>query len=265
MPPGSAGPGLEGTAGPEPAAHRPGRQLYLGGEQRHTTKKAPGRGTARVRPCAPRMSRGEAPCPGLIRVVFTGGVGSLVFQRLQITFPKCRPLPLGWFPTRDKKCIKQNLSRNKPKCEGASSARPAGKPRARPCPRSVQSKVAAVQATSFSPPPIAFSPQLLEGIVPSLSVGPAPPAIAWGLQGPAQSRAAVTAPGDDLPCPGAPAFFPLSFCPAKVRGRGARPGSDNEAEPGGVSLGDLHCPLVPARHGMCLPRLQEISRWPQRP
>lgn len=46
MLPGSARPGLEGAVGPEPAARRLGRQPVVGVEQRHTTKKAPGRGTA---------------------------------------------------------------------------------------------------------------------------------------------------------------------------------------------------------------------------
>lgn len=51
MLPGSAGPGLEGAAGPDPrcpvalAAVKAG-QPFLGGEQPHTTKKAPGRGIA---------------------------------------------------------------------------------------------------------------------------------------------------------------------------------------------------------------------------
>lgn len=58
-----------------------------------------------------------------------------------------------------------------------------------------------------------------------------------------------TAPGADPPCPGVPGSFLLSFRPAKVRGPGARPGSGNEAEPGGGSLGDPRYPRVPAPLG----------------
>lgn len=110
------------------------------------------------------------------RVVFSGDVGSLVFQRLQTPFSECRPLSLAWFPTRgEKKYIKQNRSRNEPRREGASSAYPAGEPRAGPCPQCVQREGrGAALAPSLNPPPIAFAPQPLEGVVPFLSVAPTP-------------------------------------------------------------------------------------------
>lgn len=85
--------------------------------------------------------------------------------------------------------------------------------------------------------------------MPSLSVEPAPPAIAWGLQGPAQTRAAGTALEGKLTYPGVPGTFALSFCPVKVRGQGARSGSDKEAKPRAVSLGGSPLPFGP-----CLPR-----------
>lgn len=102
------------------------------------------------------------------RVVFSGCVGNLVFQRLQNPFPKCRPLSLSWFPTRGGgggKCNKQNRSRNEPRGEDAPSVCPAGQPRAGPCGRCGRRERGTVGPPRPLPSAQSRSRLLVEGVV----------------------------------------------------------------------------------------------------
>lgn len=130
---------------------------------------------------------GGSRCPRLIGLFFRGVLGVWFFNGCKPpsrNAARCRSLGFllgGKKNTGKKNYIKQNRSRNEPRRDGASSACPAGEPRAGPCPRCVQREGGreggtggAALAPSLNPPPIAFAPQPLEGVVPLLSVGPAP-------------------------------------------------------------------------------------------
>lgn len=58
-----------------------------------------------------------------------------------------------------------------------------------------------------------------------------------------------TAAGPDLPCPGAPGSFPLSFRPAKVRVWESERALAPKRSRGGSLPGDLSCSLVLGRRG----------------
>ena len=206
-----------GAGGSELEPRRPGSPSAAAGSG--TQPQQPREGAQRVRACVPRMGRWGLSLPGFDRVVFSGGVGSLVFQRLQTPFPKRRPQSLAWFPTRGgkNKCIKRNRSRKEPSREGASSACPAGEPRAGPRPRCVPREVGTGGPPPSTPDRVCPAAPRRNRALPE--PGTSAPGLAWGPGGSARSRALGTAPGPRCPAPEPRAPSRSAFTPQRCGDR----------------------------------------------
>lgn len=211
-----------------------------GGTQPSCNLNGPGRRPA-AQTCAVKTSRREPFVAGLDRGVFSGGVRSLVFQRLQIFSPKRRPLSLSRILIRG-----ENASSRTAAVRALPRRRIFGASRSQCGPGRTT-----VRGTRGPPRPLPLLPSERHPR-PRLS----------RVRGAPRGDALREQPGASPHRSGASGSSRSPFAPQRC-GPGPA-GQRRRAEPGRGSRGDPDYPLIPAGQRVSFAPLGwRLSLWPQ--